>query len=101
MQGMDRGFANAWGEFEAGIQQAMYYALLIDIFMFIAISVFIGCCCIVAVNFKTYVSESLKIKRMEKQYYSVRAEKEKLEAKKLKIELGLIDDINNIKINNM
>ncbi|MFG6668458.1 hypothetical protein ACGK9R_15320 [Halomonas sp. HNIBRBA4712] len=96
MQGIDRGFANAWRELEAGMQQAMYYALLSDIFMFIAISVFVGCCCVIAVNFKRYVNESSKVKRVEKQYYSIRAERERLEAKKLELELGLVDEINKL-----
>ncbi|WP_447529792.1 hypothetical protein [Vreelandella sp. TE19] len=100
MQGIDRGFANAWRELESGMQQAMYYALLSDLFMFIAISVFVGCCCVVAVNFKHYVSEISKVKRLEKQYYSARTERERLEAKKLKLELGLVEEINNLeKIN--
>ncbi|MFI0474419.1 hypothetical protein ACGLWX_17045 [Halomonas sp. HMF6819] len=96
MQGNDQSFANAWGELEASLQQVLYYALLSDLFMFIAISVFVGCCCVIAVNFKRYVSESSKVKRVEKQYYSIRTERERLEAKKLKLELGLIDDINKL-----
>lgn len=96
MEGFDRGFASVLRELEAGLQQAMYYAIFIDIFLLTAIGVFIWCCCLYVINYKVFVEEDLRVKRAEKQYFSARAERERLESKKLRIEFGLIDTINNI-----
>ncbi|MFI8751777.1 hypothetical protein ACIGG6_17475 [Vreelandella lionensis] len=96
MEGFDRSFSSILRELEAGLQQAMYYAIFIDIFLLTAIGVFIWCCCVYVINYKVFVEENLRVKRAEKQYFSARAERERLEAKRLKLELGLADDVNKV-----
>ncbi|WP_030074692.1 hypothetical protein [Halomonas alkaliantarctica] len=96
MDSFDRALTSAWRDFEIGMQQAVYYAIFIDLVLLIALGVFIWCCCVYVLNYKKLVDETIRIKRSEKQYLSARAERERLEAKRLKLELGLIDDINKV-----
>ncbi|AVI62349.1 hypothetical protein [Halomonas sp. GFAJ-1] len=96
MEGFDRGFASILRELEAGLQQAIYYAIFIDLVLLLALGVFIWCCCVYVINYKFFVEEDIIVKRAEKQYFSARAERERLEAKRLKLELGLADDLNKM-----
>lgn len=101
MEGFDRGFASILRELEAGLQQAIYYAIFIDLFLLTALGVFIWCCCVYVINYKKFVDENLRVKRVEKQYFSARAERERLEAKRLKTEFILSDELESgIKFSN-
>ena len=42
---------------------------------------------------KKLVDESVRVARSKKQYYGARAERERLEARKIKFELGLIEEL--------
>ena len=99
MNSFDRVLSSAFREFEAGLQQAIYYAIFIDIVLLIALGVFIWCCCVYVLNYKRLVDETIRVKRSEKQYLSASAERERLESKRLKTEFMLSDEL-DVKFNN-
>lgn len=68
MSGFERAWSSAWSDFEAGLQQAIYYAIFIDVVLLIALCIFIWCCCVYVLSYKKYVDEKIRIKRSEQQY---------------------------------
>lgn len=96
MEGFDRGFASLLRELEAGLQQAMYYAIFIDLFLLIAIGVFIWCCCIFVISYKKLAEESVRLKKAQKQYVAVKSEHKRLEIKRLKLEYGFSEELENL-----
>lgn len=89
-------FASTLRDFDAGLQQAIYYAIFIDVVVLIALGIFIWCCCTYVTNYKRLVDGSVEVNRAQRQYYGARAERERLEAKKLKLELGFSEDLNEV-----
>mgnify|MGYP003637683878 CR=1 FL=1 len=89
-------FASTLRNLDAGLQQAIYYAIFIDFVVLVSLGVFIWCCCVYVLNYKRLVGENVRVKRSERQYYGARAEKERLEARRLRLELGLLDEFNGI-----
>lgn len=94
MESFDRMFASALRDLDAGMQQAIYYAIFIDIVLLISLGIFIWCCCVYVLNYKRLVDESVKLKKSQKQKAIVVAERERLEIKRLNLEFGLVDEIN-------
>lgn len=86
-------FVSALRDLDAGLQQAIYYAVFIDIFLLVSLGIFIWCCCVYVLNYRKLVDESVRVARSKKQYYGARAERERLEARKIKFELGLIEEL--------
>lgn len=95
MSGFERAWSSAWRDFEAGLQQAIYYAIFIDVVLLIALCIFIWCCCVYVLSYKKYVDEKIRIKRSEQQYFMAKAEKERLEVKRIKIELDFNEEVYN------
>ncbi|AJY52125.1 MULTISPECIES: hypothetical protein [Halomonadaceae] len=100
MESLDRMLNNALREFDAGMQQAIYYSIFIDIVLLIALGIFTWCCCVYVVNYKRLVDESVRLKKTQKQHAIVKSERERLEVKRLKLELGFNEELNKLEINN-
>ncbi|SES35812.1 hypothetical protein SAMN04487958_1196 [Vreelandella subterranea] len=94
MDSLDRMLVNAMRDFDVGMQKAIYYAIFIDVVLLISLGVFIWCCCVYVVNYKKLVDESVRLKKSQKQQAVILSERERLEVKRLKIELGLIEEVN-------
>lgn len=97
MESFDRVFASALRDLDAGLQQAIYYAVFIDVVLLISLGIFIWCCCVYVLNYKRLVDESVRVKKSEKVFYMKKAERERLETIKLKYELGMADSFNEVK----
>lgn len=97
MDSLDRMLVNAMRDFDVGMQKAIYYTIFIDVVLLISLGIFIWCCCVYVVNYKRLVDESVRVKKSEKSFFMKKAERERLEAIKLKYELGMADSINEVK----
>jgi len=93
MSGFERAWSSAWRDFEAGIQQAIYYAIFIDVVLLIALFIFIWCCCVYVLNYKKMVDESVRLKKTERQYLLTKKTREEFEIKRLKTEFMLSDEL--------
>lgn len=97
MESFDRMFTSALKDFDAGLQQAIYYSIFIDIVLLISLGIFVWCCCVYVINYKRLVDESVRVKKSEKIFFMKKAERERLETIKLKYELGMTDSFNEVK----
>ena len=52
MESFDRMFVSALRDLDAGLQQAIYYAVFIDILLLVSLVIFIWCCCVYVLNYK-------------------------------------------------
>lgn len=95
MDSFDRMFTSALRDFDAGMQQAIYYAIFIDVVLLISLGVFLWCCCVYVISYKRLVDESVKLKKSQKQQAVVISERERLEVKRLKLELGFEENVYN------
>lgn len=93
MSGFERAWSSAWRDFEAGLQQAIYYAIFIDVVLLIALFIFIWCCCVYVLNYKKMVDESVRLKKTERQYLLTKKTREEFEIKRLKTEFMLSDEL--------
>ena len=93
MSGFERAWSSAWSDFEAGLQQAIYYAIFIDVVLLIALGVFIWCCCVYVLSYRKIVDENLKLKKTERQYLLAKKTREEFEIKRLKTEFMLSDEL--------
>ncbi|BBI48543.1 hypothetical protein HORIV_09640 [Vreelandella olivaria] len=66
MESFDRMFTSALKDFDAGLQQAIYYSIFIDIVLLISLGIFVWCCCVYVINYKRLVDESVRVKKSEK-----------------------------------
>lgn len=95
MDSLDRMLVNAMRDFDVGMQKAIYYTIFIDVVLLISLGVFIWCCCVYVTSYKRLVDESVKLKKSQKQQAVVASERERLEIKRLKLELGFEEDVYN------
>ncbi|WP_213524447.1 hypothetical protein [Nonlabens sp.] len=95
MEHFDSSLMSGWRDFEEGLQQILYYSLFLDVFILLSIGTFVWCCCAYVLSYKKFVDENIRIKRSEQQYFMAKAERERLEAKRIKIELGFNEDVCN------